>query len=165
MGYGSSLLLLTLEKDENASSGTCNTVRDIKIELLLGRVSIPEVLACLDNGFLFNGSHYGDSQLLKLNWKLEMNRPNVTLAETFISCAPITSLALADVNQQSQMLVTCSGARINGSLRVLRKGFGFQEHASIELPGVEGIWTLKLASDGSNLLDDALVLSTFGHTR
>ena len=54
---------------------------------------------------------------------------------------------------------------MRGSLRVLRNGFGVRELVSIELSGVEGIWTLKLGSDGKNPVDDALVLSTFGQTR
>lgn len=55
------------------------------------------------------------------------------------------------------------GAYKEGSLRIIRNGIGIQEHASIDLPGIKGIWTLNFSSpEGMN---DTIVLSFVGHTR
>ena len=45
-------------------------------------------------------------------------------------------------NGQGAML-TCSGAYKDGSLRVVRNGIGVREEADIELPGIQGVWSLK----------------------
>ena len=39
--------------------------------------------------------------------------------------------------------MTCSGAFKEGSLRVIRNGIGIHEHASIDLPGIKGLWCLS----------------------
>jgi DNA damage-binding protein 1 len=61
-------------------------------------------------------------------------------------------------------LVTCSGANKEGSLRIIRNGIGIHEHATIDLPGIMGIWALKLDKT-KNDLDDTLVLSFVGGSR
>ena len=58
-----------------------------------------------------------------------------------------------------------SGAYKEGSLRIIRNGIGIHEQASIDLPGIKGIWVLKLGSAGSNSMDDTVVLSFVGQTR
>ncbi|XP_042814730.1 DNA damage-binding protein 1 isoform X2 [Panthera tigris] len=60
-------------------------------------------------------------------------------------------------------LVTCSGAFKEGSLRIIRNGIGIHEHASIDLPGIKGLWPLR--SDPNRETDDTLVLSFVGQTR
>lgn len=50
-----------------------------------------------------------------------------------------------DLERQGQgQLVTCSGAFKEGSLRIIRNGIGIQEHASMDLPGIKGMWALKV---------------------
>lgn len=56
-----------------------------------------------------------------------------------------------------------AGAYKEGSLRIIRNGIGIQEHASIDLPGIKGIWALNMASAES--INDTIVLSFVGHTR
>lgn len=63
----------------------------------------------------------------------------------------------------SFQLVTCSGAFKEGSLRIIRNGIGIHEHASIDLPGIKGIWPLRVNTDGTR--DNTLVLSFVGQTR
>uniref|UniRef100_A0AAX7U5P4 DNA damage-binding protein 1 n=1 Tax=Astatotilapia calliptera TaxID=8154 RepID=A0AAX7U5P4_ASTCA len=60
-------------------------------------------------------------------------------------------------------LVTCSGAFKEGSLRIIRNGIGIHEHASIDLPGIKGLWPLR--SEAGRETDDMLVLSFVGQTR
>lgn len=99
--------MLVLEKEEKMD-GTV-TVRDIKIELL-GEVSIPECLTYLDNGVVFIGSRFGDSQLVKLNVTPDDNNSYVTVMETFTNLAPIVDMTIVDLDRQGQgQLVTCSG--------------------------------------------------------
>jgi DNA damage-binding protein 1 len=61
-------------------------------------------------------------------------------------------------------LVTCSGAYKEGSLRVIRNGIGIQEHASLDLEGIKGIWPLKVATTEMSY-DNTLVLTFVGQTR
>nr|CAG4640606.1 EOG090X00HD [Eulimnadia texana] len=154
------LFMLLLDKEEKMD-GTC-TVRDLKIELL-GEVAIPECITYLDNGVVFIGSRLGDSQLVKLNTQPDDNGSYVTVMETFTNLAPIVDMTIVDLDRQGQgQLVTCSGAYKEGSLRIIRNGIGIHEQASIDLPGIKGIWTLKLNSAD---WDDTLVLSFVGQTR
>lgn len=101
------LFMLVLEKEEKMDGLV--TVRDIKIELL-GEVSIPECLTYLDNGVVFIGSRFGDSQLVKLNVVPDENNSYVTVMETFTNLAPIVDMTIVDLDRQGQgQLVTCSG--------------------------------------------------------
>lgn len=45
-----------------------------------------------------------------------------------------------------------------------RIGIGIQEHACIDLPGIKGMWSLKVGIDDSNY-ENTLVLAFVGHTR
>lgn len=59
--------------------------------------------------------------------------------------------------------MTCSGAYKDGSLRIIRNGIGINAEASIDLPGIKGIWALKPASDTP--FDKYLIVSFVGATR
>lgn len=50
-----------------------------------------------------------------------------------------------------------------GSLRIIRNGIGIQEQASIDLPGIKGLWALTLTPGGD--YHDTLVLAFVGQTR
>lgn len=45
-----------------------------------------------------------------------------------------------------------------------RNGIGIQEHACIDLPGIKGMWALRIGIEDS-IYDNTLVLSFVGHTR
>lgn len=45
-----------------------------------------------------------------------------------------------------------------------RIGIGIQEHACIDLPGIKGMWSLKVGIDDS-VYENTLVLAFVGHTR
>lgn len=57
------------------------------------------------------------------------------------------------------------GAYKEGSLRIIRNGIGIHEQASIDLPGIKGIWALKMGTSGNATVDDTVVLSFVGQTR
>lgn len=155
------LFMLFLEQDKKLD-GTMY-VKDLKVELL-GEVSIPECITYLDNGVIFVGSHLGDSQLIKLITKADENGSYCIPMESFTNLAPILDMAVVDLERQGQgQIVTCSGAYKEGSLRIIRNGIGIQEHASIDLFGIKGMWALKIAS--KNNFDNTLVISFVGQTR
>nr|XP_054761205.1 DNA damage-binding protein 1-like [Lytechinus pictus] len=135
------LFLLLLDKEESMD-GTA-TVKDLKLEFL-GETSIAECLTYLDNGVVFIGSRLGDSQLVRLNTESDDNGSYVTMMETFTNLGPIVDMAVVDLDRQGQgQLVTCSGAYKEGSLRIIRNGIGIHEHASIDLPGIKGMVSVK----------------------
>ncbi|XP_059156437.1 DNA damage-binding protein 1-like [Physella acuta] len=153
------LFMLILEKEEKMDGAT--TVKDLKVETL-GVTTIPEVILYLDNGVVFLGSHLGDSQLVKLNSKRDSSGSYVQVMETFVNLGPIVDMVVVDLERQGQgQLVTCSGAFKEGSLRIIRNGIGINEHASIDLPGIKGIWPLRVNSE----LDNTIVMSFVGQSR
>ena len=60
-------------------------------------------------------------------------------------------------------VVTCSGAGVDGSLRVVRNGIGVVEQALVELPGIKGMWSLRKTFMDAH--DAFLVLTFSGETR
>ncbi|XP_058813684.1 DNA damage-binding protein 1 [Topomyia yanbarensis] len=156
------LFMMFLETEENSKGQL--SVKDIKVELL-GEITIPECITYLDNGVLFIGSRHGDSQLVKLNTTAGDNGAYVTVMETFTNLAPIIDMCIVDLERQGQgQMITCSGSYKEGSLRIIRNGIGIQEHACIDLPGIKGMWALRVGIDDSPY-DNTLVLSFVGHTR
>uniref|UniRef100_A0AAQ6AII6 DNA damage-binding protein 1 n=1 Tax=Amphiprion ocellaris TaxID=80972 RepID=A0AAQ6AII6_AMPOC len=149
------LFMLLLEKEE-LMDGTV-ALKDLHVELL-GETSIAECLTYLDNGVVFVGSRLGDSQLVKLNVDSNDQGSYVAVMETFTNLGPIVDMCVVDLERQGQgQLVTCSGAFKEGSLRIIRNGIGIHEHASIDLPGIKGLWPLR--SEAGRETDDMLVLS------
>ncbi|KFP83830.1 DNA damage-binding protein 1, partial [Apaloderma vittatum] len=128
------------------------------------QTSIAECLTYLDNGVVFVGSRLGDSQLVKPNVDSNEQGSYVVAMETFTNLGPIVDMCVVDLERQGQgQLVTCSGAFKEGSLRIIRNGIGIHEHASIDLPGIKGLWPLR--SDSHRETDNTLVLSFVGQTR
>ncbi|KAG8190009.1 hypothetical protein JTE90_000108 [Oedothorax gibbosus] len=154
------LFMLVLEKEEKMDGRV--VVRDLKFEFL-GEITIPECLTYLDNGVIFVGSRLGDAQLIKLSVQANENGSFAEVIETFTNLGPIIDMCVVDLERQGQgQLVTCSGNSKEGSLRIIRNGIGIHEHASIDLPGVKGMWPLKM---DSKEFDDTLILSFVGQTR
>lgn len=183
-----SLFMLFLDSEENSKGELY--VKDLKVELLgiiafyvqfiqfslnakitasnlifAGEISIPECITYLDNGVLFIGSRHGDSQLVKLSSTADESGSYVIPMETFTNLGPILDICVVDLERQGQgQMITCSGSFKEGSLRIIRNGIGIQEHACIDLPGIKGMWALKLGIDDSPY-DNTLVLAFVGHTR
>ena len=114
----------------------------------LGTTSQPKALCYLDQSVLFLGSEMGDSQLIKLNTVPSEDGSLIEVIESFTNLGPIVDFAVVDLHRQGQgQVVTCSGVRGDGSLRVVRSGVGMQTHAVVPLPSVKGIWSLKSTTD------------------
>ena len=67
------------------------------------------------------------------------------------------------VSQGQGQLVTCSGAYKEGSLRIIRNGIGIHELASIDLPGIKGMWPLRCNTNKP--FDNTIVMSFVEQTR
>lgn len=148
------LLVLTQERER---------VTGLKIEHL-GETSVASSISYLDNGVVYVGSRFGDSQLVKLNLQPDATGSFVEILERYVNLGPIVDFCVVDLDRQGQgQVVTCSGAFKDGSIRVVRNGIGINEQASVELQGIKGLWSLK--SSFSDLYDMYLVVSFISETR
>lgn len=122
---------------------TGKDVTGVHLEVL-GETSIASCISYLDNGVVFVGSAFGDSQLIKLNPERDEQGTYIEVLDTYVNVGPIIDFCVMDLDRQGQgQIVTCSGADKDGSLRVIRNGIGINEQASTELPGIKGMWALR----------------------
>lgn len=164
--------MLTLHCDEHQP-----LVHNLSLEQL-GSTSISESLSYLDNGLVYVGSKFGDSQLIRLLDQAEVDAATaadggaaeggaasyIQVVDTITNLGPIVDFAVVDLDRQGQcQVVTCSGAGKDGSLRVVRNGVGMREQASIDMDGVKGLWTLRPKT--AALFDQYMVQSFIGETR
>jgi len=106
---------------------------------------------------------YGDSQLIKLLPVENEDGSHVEVVDSFANIGPVMDMCVVQSERQGQsQVVTCSGAFKDGSLRVVRSGIGIQEQASVDVPGIKGVWSLRSADQ---LFDKYLVQAFIGETR
>jgi DNA damage-binding protein 1 len=72
-------------------------------------------------------------------------------------------MCVVESDKGNFQVVTCSGAFKDGSIRVIRSGIGIQEQASVDVPGIKGIWSLR--ANDEKQFDRYLVQSFVGETR
>ncbi|KAF9874729.1 DNA damage-binding protein 1 [Colletotrichum karsti] len=160
--YGN-LHLLTIETD-----GVI--VTDMTVTLL-GFTSRASCLVYLGDGMLFLGSHYGDSQLLRV----DVVAGTTKLVQTIPNIAPILDFSIMDLGNagdsqvgnafssgQARIVAGC-GVHQNGSLRSIRSSVGLEDMGVLEdLSNVRGLFSLR--SHGSDKVD-TLVISFITDTR
>jgi DNA damage-binding protein 1 len=139
----------------------------------IGHISSPRALVLLDHSHCFVGSHYGDSQLLKvsLSTRVKADREetpmevdedeaassqphrhddsvlSLEVVSTFTNLAPIVDFVVVENEHQSHV-VTCSGSYNDGSLRIVSHGVGMAELASLDLDHVQRVWAVASGSQG-----------------
>lgn len=151
------LFMVYLEEEDYRHCDKKLEVKDIRVELL-GETSIPQSITYLDNRMIYIGSKLGDSQLIRLRNEPEDNN-YLEICETYTNLGPIVDMCLVDLEKQGQgQLITCSGNLKNGTLRIIRNGIGINEHASMDLTGIKGVWSLKIGKDQKK---DNYILITF----
>ena len=136
----------------------------------LGTTSRASCLVYLDGGYVFIGSHQGDSQVVQIQ------EQGVEVLQTFANIAPILDFAIMDMGSREgegqtnefssgqARIVTGSGAYQDGSLRSVRSGVGLEELGS--LGAMEHITDLfALQSDPKSEYYDTLVASFTNETR
>lgn len=156
---GNLYLLLLLREDGTGVSA-------LKLEPL-GRTPAASTISYLDSGVVFVGSAFGDSQLIRLH----STPPDPAQPDSFVevldsqpNLGPIVDFCVVDLERQGQgQVVTCSGAGVDGGLRIVRNGIGVVEQALVELPGIKGMWSLRRTYMDAH--DTFLVLTFAGETR
>jgi DNA damage-binding protein 1 len=113
----------------------------------LGETSISERICCLEEGLVFVGSCFGDSQLVRLlpsgsasteekaaeatessSSSSSSSSQQVEVLETHENIGPILDMCVVPSERPGQsQVVTCSGAYKDGSLRVIKSGIGIRE--------------------------------------
>ena len=123
-----------------ANSGVCSRV----LLETLGPTSIANSLSYIDNGVVFVGSGFGDTQLIRLLPERDEETGHaIELIETEANLGPITDFVCVDLDGQGQgQVVTCSGAFRDGSLRVIRNGIGINTVAELDLGAITGVWSM-----------------------
>jgi len=138
---------------------------------LLGTIPRASVLVYLDSGYVFVGSHQGDSQVIRIQEK------SLEILQTMTNLAPILDFTIMDMGNRAgeggqtnefssgqARLVTGSGAFQDGSLRSVRSGVGMDEIGN--LGQMEHITQLfALSSGGTTGKTDILVASFLDETR
>jgi DNA damage-binding protein 1 len=96
----------------------------------------------------------------------------LTVVEEYTHLGPIvdfdlvpTAPGLANSNTANQpsQVVTASGTSRAGSIRLIRNGIGMNEYASVEMPGIQAMWSVREAYASPQ--DAFLVQSFVGQTR
>ena len=155
------LLMLLLEN--------CGDVTGWKLDAV-GQTSRASVLVYLDGGYLFVGSHQGDSQVVKVQ------EQGVEVVQTISNIAPVLDFTIMDMGNRSSegqtneyssgqaRIVTGSGAFQDGSLRSVRSGVGLEEQGLLEeIDHATDLFSLR--SNGTSANVDLLVVSFIGETR
>lgn len=160
------LYLLTIHTDTNMEVDKITTSP-------LGTTSRASSLV-YTNDILFVASHYGDSQVWKVD--LQADPYQLQLTQVLHNVAPVLDFAIMDMGNRegdSQLgnayssgqarVVTGSGVHKDGSLRSVRSGVGLEDIGILaELQDVRGVFSLK--SHGSRKVD-ILAVSFLTETR
>lgn len=139
----------------------------------LDHVGVASKAACLvylDEGYIFIGSHSGDSQVVHIE------EEGVVVVQTFANIAPILDFTIMDLGRGAEggqalefssgqaRIVTASGAWQDGTIRSVRSGVGLEELGTIgELSHITDLW--GLSSTGQSDAHDTLLVSFVTETR
>ncbi|KAL2193661.1 mono-functional DNA-alkylating methyl methanesulfonate N-term-domain-containing protein [Corynascus similis CBS 632.67] len=168
--YGN-LHLLTLVTE--SSDSVVVTGMDVN---LIGKTSRASHLVYLGNDLLFVASHYGDSQLFRLDLQNEDPKALLQLVQALPNIGPILDFAIMDMGNRGDegqlgneyssgqaRIVTCSGVHKDGSLRSVRSGVGLEDIGILaDLEHCRGLFSLKTYGA---LKADILAVSFLTETR
>jgi DNA damage-binding protein 1 len=140
--YGRLYLFMLVVDDDNQ-------VQSWKLDEI-GKTSRASVLVYLDAGYIFVGSHQGDSQVIRITEK------SMEIVQTFSNIAPILDFTIMDMGNRSAetqtneyssgqaRIVTGSGAYQDGSLRSVRSGVGLEDLGVLgEMEHISNLFDLK----------------------
>ena len=104
-----------------------------------------------------------------LEWM--MDTTYLTVVEEYTHLGPIVDFDLvptapglaASSQQQPCQVVTASGTSRAGSIRLIRNGIGMKEYASVEMPGIQAMWSVR--AHYADVQDSYLLQSFVGQTR
>ena len=160
--YGKLYLLMLLLENEGDVTGW-------KLDAI-GQTSRASVLVYLDSGYMFVGSHQGDSQVVKIQ------EQGIEVVQTISNIAPVLDFTIMDMGNRSgegqtneyssgqARIVTGSGAFQDGSLRSVRSGVGLEAQGLLgEMDHATDLFSLRSSDTSANV--DLLVVSFVGETR
>ncbi|KAI1579708.1 MMS1-N multi-domain protein [Pyrenophora tritici-repentis] len=137
---------------------------------IIGQTSRASTLVYLDAGYVYVGSHQGDSQVIKIAEK------SMEIVQTFSNIAPILDFTIMDMGNRSgegqtneyssgqARIVTASGAYQDGSLRSVRSGVGLEDLGVLgEMEHISDLFSLK--STASAQYADTLLVSFVNESR
>ncbi len=149
--------------------GNSDEVTGWKLDTI-GHTSRASVLVYLDNGYVFVGSHQGDSQVIRLLEK------KIEVVQILPNIAPILDFTIMDMgnrageSQSSEFssgqarIVAGSGAFQDGSLRSIRSGVGLEEQGLLgEMDHITDLFGLR--SNSESQYTDLLLASFVDETR
>lgn len=136
----------------------------------VGVVSKASCLIYLDEGYVFVGSHSGDSQVVHIE------EEGVRIVQTFPNIAPILDFSIMDLGRGAESgaaaefssgqarIVAASGAWQDGTIRSVRSGVGLEEIGTIgEISHITDLWAVS--STGRGDVQDTLIVSFVDETR
>lgn len=142
--------------------GDGNRVQSWKLDVI-GKTSRASTLVYLDAGYVFVGSHQGDSQVIRITEK------SMDIVQTFSNIAPVLDFTIMDMGNRSSegqtneyssgqaRIVTGSGAYQDGSLRSVRSGVGLEDVGLLgEMEHISNLFGLK-SNPSSEFADTILV--------
>ncbi|RMZ72713.1 uv-damaged dna binding [Pyrenophora seminiperda CCB06] len=137
---------------------------------VIGQTSRASTLVYLDAGYVYVGSHQGDSQVIKIAEK------SMDVIQTFSNIAPILDFTIMDMGNRSGQgqtneyssgqarIVTASGAYQDGSLRSVRSGVGLEDLGVLgEMEHISDLFSLKSAASAQYA--DTLLVSFVNESR
>ena len=155
------LFMLLLSEDQEVS--------DWKLDCI-GKTTRASVVVYLEDGYVFIGSHQGDSQVIKILEK------SIEVVQTISNIAPILDFTIMDMGSRASegqgneyssgqaRIVTGSGGFQDGSLRSVRSGVGLEELGTLgEMDHITEVFALH--SRPESLYADTLVVSFVDETR
>lgn len=136
----------------------------------VGVASKASCLVYLDDGYVFIGSHSGDSQVVHIE------EEGVRIVQTFPNIAPVLDFTIMDLGRGAEggqapefssgqaRIVAAAGAWQDGTIRSVRSGVGLEEIGTIgEISHITDLWGLD--STGQSGIQDTLLVSFVNETR
>ncbi|ORX70399.1 hypothetical protein BCR32DRAFT_297364 [Anaeromyces robustus] len=149
------IFLLILFVDSNKFHG-------MKIEQI-GMTTVPSCISYIDCGYVFIGSHFGDSKLIKLQTE-KVGNNYFSVVDEMLNLSPIVDFCVVDIDKHGQsQLVLCSGGYNDGTLRIIKIGVGINEIAKLAIEGLKGIFQLTTSYNSKQA--SYIVLSYYKATR
>lgn len=155
------LLMLLIERGDEVTGWKLDVI---------GQTSRASVLVYLDGGYMFVGSHQGDSQVVKIQAQ------GVEVVQTISNIAPVLDFTIMDMGSRAgegqtneyssgqARIVTGSGAFQDGSLRSVRSGVGLEEQGLLgEMNHATDLFSLRSSAASGSV--DLLVVSFIDETR
>ncbi|CAG9324331.1 unnamed protein product [Blepharisma stoltei] len=116
---------------------------ELKVECL-GRCSMASSISYLDNNYLFIGSSFGDSQLIRVLTERQENS-FLSVEQKYQNIGPILDFKVIEGERKGLCnIISCSGYNLDGSLRLVNKGISVTVENQMEIGNVIGLFTLQV---------------------